>query len=282
MTPRSDPVTAIPNFRDVGGHTVADGVVRTGVLYRSVDLSRATVEDVHALEELGIATIFDLRTESERDAAPDRLPAHSRVVDLDVLRDKKVRDVPAQMQRVLSDPSIARDTLGAGRAYAYFRESYRDFVVLPSAVESYRSFYGDLASGTAPALVHCTTGKDRTGWAAAALLALLGVSRDEVYRDYLLTNELLLPALGSVFERFTSSGGDPELLRAVLGVRSEYLDAAFDAVTTRFGDVETYFAEGLGLGAAGVEALRARFVTDDASENTTSPAATPTRSANQS
>jgi Tyrosine phosphatase family len=66
---------------------------------------------------------------------------------------------------------------------------------------------------------HCTTGKDRTGWAAAATLLLLGVSTDDVFADYLPTNDQLHPALQPLLGQFRSIGGDPDLLKPVVGVQ---------------------------------------------------------------
>ncbi|QNG19471.1 tyrosine-protein phosphatase [Rhodococcus triatomae] len=258
------PLTSVPNLRDIGGYRSAEGGrVRHGVLYRSTDLSRLTEPDEQEFARLRIATVYDLRTVDERTAAPDRLPAGTRALDLDVLADKRLRAIPAQMLAVIADPSIADRELGGGRAEEYFVGSYRDFVTLPSAVSAYRALFGDLAAlpDDGPALVHCTTGKDRTGWATASLLLLLGVDEDDVFQDYLLTNELLLPALGEVFERFAAAGGDPELLEPVLGVRPEYLHAALATVREHFGSIEGYFGTGLGLGEDVQTALRERLIT---------------------
>ena len=68
-------IPSLPNLRDVGGHPTADGGrVRTGLLYRSTDLSRLDDAGAAALETLGIRTVFDLRTAGERAGGPDRLP----------------------------------------------------------------------------------------------------------------------------------------------------------------------------------------------------------------
>ena len=79
------------------------------------------------------------------------------------------------------------------------------------------------------------------------LLTVLGVSREDVTRDYLLTNQQLLPALQPVVDRFAAAGGDPALLRPILGVRQDYLDAAFDEARSRFGSMDDYLADGLRL-----------------------------------
>ena len=120
--------------------------------------------------------------------------------------------------------------------------------------------YGDLLSEAhRPALFHCTTGKDRTGWAAAALLTLLGVPDEMVMHEFLVTNEQLVPALQPVLDRFQSQGGDPELLLPIIGVQEEYLEAAFDKMCKHFGTIEGYFAEGLGIDAKNQLALRTAF-----------------------
>ena len=119
--------------------------------------------------------------------------------------------------------------------------------------------FTEIVDGARPALFHCTTGKDRTGWAAAAILTLLGVSEEDVLTDYMITNRDLLPALEPYFDRFAAAGGDPALLRPVLGVEGD-LRAAFDEMQTRFGSIESYFSDGLGIDDDGQRAVRAILV----------------------
>ncbi|WP_137724645.1 tyrosine-protein phosphatase [Prescottella subtropica] len=255
-------IDSVPNLRDIGGYRTRDGgAVAAGRFYRSTDLSRVTVDDAPRIADLGLVTVFDLRTHAERVAAPDRLPASAREVALDVLADRATKAVPAQMKAFLEDPSIAVSMMGERPAHGYMLDNYRDFVTMPSAVASYRTMFTDLAdAGTLPALVHCTTGKDRTGWATASLLLLLGVDEDDVFHDYLLTNELLLPTFASAFDKFGAAGGDPEVLKDILGVRAEYLHAALTRMRETFGTIEGYFADGLGLDAARQQQIRAHLL----------------------
>jgi protein-tyrosine phosphatase len=134
-------------------------------------------------------------------------------------------------------------------------------VSLPSALSAYREFFSRIAQDAQrPALFHCTTGKDRTGWAAAATLLLLGVSKEDVLYDYELTNRDLLPALKPVFEHFRAIGGDRRLLEPVLGVQADYLHAAMDEMKQKFGSIDAYFGEGLGIDPDGQERLRDALV----------------------
>lgn len=241
-------IATLPNFRDLGGHRTACGAtLRSGFLYRSVDLSRLDDAGAEALEGLGIRTVYDLRTAGECEERPDRVPAGARRINLDVLADAEYQ-APAQLMKVFEEPRRAEELLGDGRAEKAFLQAYRSFVSLPSAWRAYRALFRGLSeSSSGGVLFHCTTGKDRTGWAAASLLLLLGVDEDDVMADYLRTNQDLLPALRPIFDRFEASGGDPEVLVPVLGVREVYLRAALDEVETRFGGIRGYFEQGLGL-----------------------------------
>ena len=265
-TSRTEPgrkidIPSVPNLRDIGGYAVAGGGrVRMGQLYRSVELHHLHGDDLTAMEALGIRTIFDLRTEDERKAQPDVVPAGAEEVVCDVLAGDK-ETAPAQLYQVLGDPVAAGKMLGGGKAVALFEDGYRQTVGLPSALTAYRTFFETIARDERrPALFHCTTGKDRTGWAAASTLLFLGVAEEDVFHDYLLTNRDLLPALKPLFDKFAAAGGDPHLLEPVLGVEPAYLHAAIDEMRTRFGSVEGYFTDGLGLGAATQEALRRALV----------------------
>ena len=254
-------IPLLPNLRDIGGYaTATGGRVRTGQLYRSTELNHLRGEDLERFAGLGVRVVFDLRTEPERAAEPDVVPDGTEQVVCDVLRDSQGAP-PALLGKVLSDPVFAEQMLGGGKAVQLFEGAYREIVSLPSALGAYREFFGRIAEDAQrPALFHCTTGKDRTGWAAASTLLVLGVSEDDVFYDYELTNRDLLPALKPVFEHFRAVGGDRRLLEPVLGVDADYLRAALDEVKQRFGSIEAYFAEGLGIDAAGQRRLRDALV----------------------
>ena len=85
-------------------------------------------------------------------------------------------------------------------------------------------------------------------------------------REYLLTNDQLLPALRPVFDQFKARGGDPDLLLPALGVRKEYLETAFDEMDSRFGSLERYLDERLEIGAETVSSLRGAFIEAAADE----------------
>lgn len=254
-------IAAVPNLRDLGGWSTPTGTVTRGLVYRCAEFTDLRGDDADAFSDLGIVSVFDMRTEAEREQQPSILPTGVRTIVVDILRDA-TGAAPAQLLAVLSDPKAAEAMLGDGKAVAIFEGAYRQIITLPSARDGYREFYTDLADPAfLPTAFHCTTGKDRTGWGAAALLLLLGVSYDDVLTDYLLTNEQLMPSMQPLLDRFQAAGGDPALLLPVFGVQKEYLEAAMDEMTTAHGDIETYFSEGLGIGADAIASLRGRLIT---------------------
>ncbi len=260
---RTVPIATAPNLRDLGGLPSAHGEVRRGRVYRSAALSSLADADQQRFAALGIRTVYDLRTADEAAATPDRLPDEVDVTSLDVLADSTT-SVAAGLGQLAADPHAFAASLAGGRAQQLFEETYRDFVRLPSALRAYRAFFASLLDEDrhGAALFHCTTGKDRTGWAAATLLTLLGVGEGDVYQDYLQTNADLLPALEPVLQRAEAQGVDRELLLPVLGVRESYLAAAFTQMREQFGGIQGYAREGLGLSARDERRLRELYLSD--------------------
>jgi protein-tyrosine phosphatase len=247
------PIPGVPNLRDLGGWPTRDGgCVRCGLAYRAAE--PFTIDDDGRAEfaALGVRTVYDLRSAAECERKPDTVPDGARRVLVDVMADS-THGAPVHVAQLLEDPKAADELLADGRSVFLFERGYRELVDLPSARTNYHRFFTGLAdAANLPALFHCTTGKDRTGWAAASFLLLLGVSEDDVMREYLLTNEELMPVMQTVLDKFVAAGGDPELLLPVVGVEADYLDAALDEMRSAFGTIESYFATALDIVVAGV------------------------------
>lgn len=248
-------------MRDLGGLPVSGGVFTPGQVFRSAALTDLTQADSQKLSDLGVAFVYDLRTEEERGSLPDRLPASAQLKILDVLADAR-SSVAATIGRIRTAPDSMMEILSSGGIQLMLTESYRDFIRLPSATAAYRELYLSLADAgrKGAALFHCTAGKDRTGWAAASLLMLLGANDETVHADYLQTNEDWLPSLEPLIVSAKAKGVDPDLLREALGVNLSYLDAAFEQLHDSYGSIEEYFSKGLGLSNQTIDALRDRLI----------------------
>ena len=244
-------IRSLPNLRDIGGYkTIHGDIVLKGKTYRSSSLNPLSTEDIEKLNTLGLKNDYDLRSPFEVEKRPDVLVTDTRYTEFDVLASAKNIVLPHTLiAGLLKNPAEESAKLGGAQgAEQVFINLYRDFVSLPSANEAYRNLFLSMSEASAtPNIFHCTNGKDRTGWAAAALLTLLGVPKDKVYEDFLLSNDYLLPQHEKEMDFFESQGGDRGILVAFFGVKSAYLDAAFGEMHKRYGSIEEYFAKGLNI-----------------------------------
>ncbi|WP_380286007.1 tyrosine-protein phosphatase [Kitasatospora purpeofusca] len=253
------------NARDLGGYRTAEGLVlRAGVALRSDGLNRLTDEDLGRLTGLGLRRIVDLRSPDEvREAGADRIADGVALHQLPVFAADF--DIFATLREALADrdPHKQRALLGGGRADAMMTGLYRWFVTDRIARERFAGVLRLLADPDgAPLLFHCSAGKDRTGWTAAVLLTALGVDRETVVTDYLLTNERSAAVVEAVLEGFRARGlmHEPELLLPVFRAERRYLEAAFAEVETGWPDFGAFWADGLGLDGAVLAGLRANLL----------------------
>jgi|SRR5665213_45287 len=229
------------NFRDLGGYSAKDGrTVRWRQIFRSNHLGHVTEADIAVLRSLGVRSAFDFRGVEERTqamCAVAEIAVHSLPIEPSVtaeLRSRLASGAPVS-------PADALEVM---------RDSYRNYVRLNTWC--YRDLFGHLLEDSAPLVIHCTAGKDRTGFACALILHALGAPADVIAQDYLLTNS---------FYRRPTTGDLPDDLRQVLGsVESSFLAAAFDTISADYGGLESYFSEGLGLGVRERARLEARYL----------------------
>ena len=230
------------NFRDVGGYTAGDGrSVRWRRIFRSNHLGHLTADDVKLVRGLGVKRAFDFRGAEERKAAVcviEEIVVHSLPIEPTVVAALRAR--------------LQARALSSGDALDIMRDSYRGYVRLNT--HSFREMFAQILKDDAPLVIHCTAGKDRTGFASALVLHALGVSEKVISEDYLLTNQY--------YRRDPNSSPDlPDDVRQAIGsVDASFLKAGFDAVDAEYGDLESYFRDGLGLGPRERHELTARYL----------------------
>ena len=214
----------IPNLRDVGGAQTSGGsVVRRGLVYRSAAFSCDSLSgNQHALRELGVRRIIDLRTDAEVQESPTTdLPASVERVHQPFLLSIENRS----FQPIDRSPPAT-----AGRYYEYLVEGRSSVAAVLTRLVS---------APSQPTLVHCVAGRDRTGIVIACLLSVLGVPVDWIAKDY---------AASHVMDDDEGRNAHPDnvllLLRAVQG---------------RHGSVESFLAAGRADGLP-VDALREAFL----------------------
>ncbi|GAA5106800.1 tyrosine-protein phosphatase [Nocardia iowensis] len=222
---RSLPLQGVQNARDIGGYrTIGGQTVRTGLVYRTGQLNNATPADLAELSSRQVRVVDDLRTAYERAIGPDKVPAGATANWDDVIGQ--------------APPEVLISTLTGGDSL------YRAFITAPGASQAFSSVLRDIIDTDSAVLFHCTAGKDRTGWTAAVLLTLLGVDRDTVSQDYLLSNQYRNAAPGDTLN----------------GVQQSWLDAAFDQANQTYGSFDNYVRQGLRLSDTDIVALRTKLL----------------------
>jgi protein-tyrosine phosphatase len=255
MSTRLVRLEGVDNFRDYGDYATAAGArLRPGRLFRSGHHAGATDEDLEAIAALNIAVVVDLRRTIERERMPSRHPASfsGRVIHGDA---QEVDDDPfwLMVQDTALTVPMVRD---------YLRGYYQTAPFDDRHVGLFSRYFAALAAAEGPVLIHCAAGKDRTGMLAALTHHLLGVHRDDILADYLLTNEAVsfderVPQAVRNLVETTGREHSPEALRVAMSVEADYLDAAIAAIVERYGSIDAYLEQALGVDTAaraGVEA----------------------------
>lgn len=257
MSDRIMPLIGVRNFRDFGGYHAVGGAVRRGLLFRSAHFAEASEEDLVALDRLGVTVIVDLRRPQERLAHPSRWVP--RVSGAAIVADYEDPHDTAEAPHI----ALLRQADLTANAVAAFMEQLYTAIPFESRHQRlFRAYFQALVDGCHSAsVVHCAAGKDRTGIACALVLTALGVPRDVVMEDYLLTNtavdlEARAPQIQNMIVTQLGRSIDPAVVRPMLGVDARFLTAAFAAI----GDVDRFLADALGVDGATRDRLRARLI----------------------
>ena len=141
---------------------------------------------------------------------------------------------------------------------------HESYARMPFGNPAYRALFGAIRAGQTPILFHCTAGKDRTGVAAALILKALGVSREDIVEDYLLTNACRTTGQDQ-FRGMLERAGLPaaqaqQVTEIATGVRRESIESALDAIEEKYPSFEEYLRAEFEIGAAELEDIRARYL----------------------
>lgn len=243
------------NFRDLGGYRTADDHhVKWGMLFRSGSMHGLTDSDYAYLERRGIRVVCDFRDTRERAAEPVAWPTGSapRVLSDDYKLDM-AGFMPTGPMKDWTEASTR-----AAMAASYPR-------VLVQFHDQYRRMFAELLAGHAPLAFNCSAGKDRTGVAAALLLTALGVPRETVIADYLLTNRYL--DRGSLLGKDGKpSAANPlgslpaPVAQAMLAADRSYIEAALKVLDTHNGGADGWLRDEMGLSHADILRLRRMYL----------------------
>ena len=256
------PLEGGSNFRDMGGYRTHDGrVVKRGVLFRSGAPTSLTEADFAYLSQFQFKVAMDLRSREERDLFPNRWAEQHASVAYK-FHDYSIRELMGDAEESSARPDM--------------NEPYR---TLPQLLApQLKTYFETLLGDQTPVVVHCSAGQDRTGFTAALLLSLLGVPRDVVIEDYLLSTDFRRPEneYGDVdlqaasahneFAKMLLSYGQQGVTRRPSPLVTEdgtpFIVFALDQLQRDFGSPEGYVTEALGISHADIERLRSLYLID--------------------
>ncbi len=258
---RALPLEGVLNTRDLGGLKTEDGrSVRAGQLIRSGEIDEISVNSMQNLDDMGVSVIVDLRTTAEATAHPAQWPEGKGPVrhNFPVMENESqmIEDMRASIK---SGTARAEETdaLFAG-AFGYIATDYTD---------EYRDLFDVLLEqpeGQA-VLYHCSGGKDRTGVATALVLTALGVTKEDIQADFMMSNALKdadnkAEQIAAEVNAAQGTSMTAEAVWPSLGVRESYLDEFYNSIEESYGSVDSYLREGLGLTDEELETLRNRYL----------------------
>jgi protein-tyrosine phosphatase len=245
-----------PNFRDLGGYKTVEGRhIKWGKIYRSGKLSALTEADVHYFNRLGVSLVCDFRLDFERHSEPAWLggegaPVRAALPVSPGSSDSFAKGMSDGIIEVYDSSDLMKDM-------------NRDFVI--NQTSQYARMFQLMLEGNHPILIHCASGKDRTGFGAAVILDVLGVDEETIVEDYLLTNQYLSveKEMARLSNKFVDSRGfvvPDEVLHPMIEIRPEYIKACFEEIERRYESKRHFHEEALGLDETTIERLKAIYL----------------------
>jgi protein-tyrosine phosphatase len=255
------PLEGGSNFRDLGGYVTADGrEVRRGLLFRSGAMTGLTEADMAYLDRFAFRTVVDLRSAEELELYPNRwVPGRDIVYRY---HDYSMMDL---MKKAAERGEAASGDYSA--MYLYMADMLKPQLTL---------YFDALLAEEVPAVVNCSAGQDRTGITSALLLSVLGVERDLIFEDYLLSTDFRRPEMekgdidlqaaaesNAFAAMMLQYGQDRDTSRPNPLVTSDgtpFLQLTFDAIEARYGSVAAYLDEEVGVSPQEQARLRALYL----------------------
>jgi protein-tyrosine phosphatase len=244
MENRILPFNGIHNFRDYGGYATVTGArVRSGLLYRSGQHREADNADLASVAALNLVSVIDLRGDQERAAYP--CPRHPEF-------GAAVLFAEGETSGHVADGTIKEFIVNEAQAHATMMDLYRGMPFRDPLIAVLTAYFAALAEQPGASLVHCLAGKDRTGIAVALLHDMLGVHRDDLLADYLLTNtagdiEARIAAGAAPVRNSFGPDMTDDAVRVLMSVDAAFLESAFVQIDQQYGSLENYRVNALGI-----------------------------------
>lgn len=268
------PFDGMYNFRDLGGYPSEDGRrVKWGLLYRGDQLYNMKEKAYEAFHSLNIHSIIDFRGTSEYMKSPNT-PA-------EIYQIKQYHCIPEGEAAALAGALFTMDSANH-RKYdidAIKQELQKDadfagkpmicqqieFTRNPRSIEAFYDTIQIMADiQNAPVFFHCRGGKDRTGYAAMLLLALLGVDESIILYDYMLTKRAREKKNQLYLENFRKMANGDEAVAQVLlsyfDTREDYLKAAMGEIHKSYSSIRDYAVQKMGVSEETIRKMKDNYL----------------------
>lgn len=239
-------INNLDNFRDLGGLKTKDGrFVSWGRFYRSDALNELLTSEFPYIEDLKINKVFDLRSDFEIETAKDNLPANVIYEHFPIFADKNsgmLQGLQEKMSQGILTVADAQELLMQANQ-AFVNEDSAKFNTLLHQI---------IVEDDMPNVFHCTAGKDRTGYTAAMILAILKVDKQTILDEYEMTNFYTEAKIKKMIENYANQKNikgkiEPDAIGALMSVNKKYLEAAFDIIEQKYGGIDAYVKNELGF-----------------------------------
>ena len=242
------------NVRDLGSLATKDGKrIVSCKLLRSGHLTGASESDIDKLSKL-VEIIFDFRSKKETIEKADPEINGVEKVNLPVIREL-TEGITREKKVTLS--LVQRFADNSEGARNHMINIYKSFVTDELPLTSYKTFIEMLLKKRdKAALWHCTAGKDRAGFGAVIIEELLGVDREDIFDDYLYTNECIKDEVAEIALRLSKKYLNPEptsdelstfnkTIEYLFGAKEEYLAGVYQKIEEVYGDFQGFLSNGL-------------------------------------
>lgn len=256
------------NTRDLGGIKTTDNrTIVPNRLIRSGELSKITTDDIAKLtKQHHLQRIVDFRTPEERMSAPDIVPQGVQYI-LNPILDKAILGITRNNEQQRQDlvglinAGIEHMQSTGMNVTQYMQAIYSRFVTDSHCLKQYTQFFEILLNAnTGATLWHCSAGKDRVGAGTALLLTALGVDRNTIVQDYLLTGEYNKASLDNIVQQLSCDQHTEQLVRQIMGVQPQYIEALLDIVGNTYDKQMQFFADKLNLPQNKIDKLRQMYL----------------------
>ena len=244
-------IPGVQNFRDLGGYPSYPQrkSVRWGMLYRSGEIDSLGCGSLKELKNLGIRTIIDLRSPEEGTATDPCLRKNFHLVSIPIATGNMKGIVDGVQDRSIRSDTVYRIVERMNRELiTKYTSQYRQVSDLLLDKENY------------PIVIHCSSGKGRTGVVSALVLSALDVNEEKIMEDYRLSNDYFNIPKATRYA-YNLPARSQEAITTIFSAREDFLNAAKEEAERLYGDIPTYLRDGIGLSKQELKQLRSILLT---------------------